>query len=153
MKRTYLVQGGKAEDDGWTILLSFFLFSICFFSGFWSPVLSVSVFCSSCCIVPSLSSLSSPHSWYSSVCVFFCPCFCLFASLSSGLFLFQSPPWFFSVLLPCSPLFCPPAFSPLSWPFSGFYSQRMSCGRLQIMRRPCMDFNAGITVGDSFVDV
>jgi hypothetical protein len=41
----------------------------------------------------------------------------------------------------------------LSWPFSGFYSQRMSCGRLQIMRRPCMDFNAGITVGDSFVDV
>jgi hypothetical protein len=34
-------------------------------------------------------------------------------------------------------------------PFSGFYSQRMPCGRLQIMRRPCMDFNAGVTVGDS----
>jgi hypothetical protein len=33
-KRTYQVRGGKAEDDGWTILLSFFLFSICFFSVF-----------------------------------------------------------------------------------------------------------------------
>jgi hypothetical protein len=37
----------------------------------------------------------------------------------------------------------------LSWPFSGFYSQRMPCGRLHIMRRPCIDFNAGVTVGDS----
>ena len=33
-KRTYQVRGGRAEDDGWTILLSFFLFSICFFSVF-----------------------------------------------------------------------------------------------------------------------
>jgi len=39
--------------------------------------------------------------------------------------------------------------SPLSWPFSGFYSQRMPCDRLQIMRRPCMDFNVGETVSDS----
>jgi hypothetical protein len=29
------------------------------------------------------------------------------------------------------------------------HGQRMPCGPLQIIRRPCMDFNAGVTVGDS----
>jgi len=157
-KNRYLVQGGKAEDDGWTILL--------FLSVFYLLLLWFLVSCSLCfCFLFFLRHCSFPFvSVFSSLLVFFCvcvfcPCFCLFASLSTGLFWFSSSPLFFFslplVFFSSSPLFSSflSPLSPLSWPFSGFYSQRMSCDRLQIMRRPCMDFNAGITIDDSFVDV
>jgi len=137
-----------------------------FLSVFYLLLLWFLVSCSLCfCFLFFLRHCSFPFvSVFSSLLVFFCVCFfvpvsvCLLLSLLVY-FGFPLPLYFFSVsplvFFSSSPLFSSflSPLSPLSWPFSGFYSQRMSCDRLQIMRRPCMDFNAGITVDDSFVDV
>ena len=65
-KRTYLVRGGRAEDDDWTILLSFFCFLFAFL---WFPVS-----CSLCFYFWFfLWSCSFPFvSVFSSLLVFFC---------------------------------------------------------------------------------
>jgi len=71
--------------------------------------------------------------------------FSLFARLCFSwvfLFVLVSRSWCLCFSFPSSCSSSPPPF--LFGPFSGYYNQRMPCGRLQIMRRPCMDFNAGV---------
>jgi len=131
---------GDGEDNGHSFLL--FLFSL------------FVLFICSLCVVPQYYLRSSPAFLVRSLSPPVSPQFVLpFPSF----FLFPSPCVVSSLrLLVFYPLVFRSVFSdcfssppPLSWPFSGFYSQRMPCGPLQIIRRPCMDFNAGVTVGDS----
>ena len=119
-KRTYLVRGGRAEDDDWTILLSFLLFSICFslisgllFSLFLFSVLLAAWFLPFCvCLLLPPGIVLCVFSFlFSFVCFYFSlqSPFCDLCIFLFFLFLCSSP---FSPVLPSRFLFFRTAPSP-----------------------------------------
>ena len=143
-KRTYLVRGGRAEDDDWTILLSFLLFSICFslisgllFSLFLFSVLLAAWFLPFCvCLLLPPGIVLCVFSFlFSFVCFYFSlqSPFCDLCIFLFFLFLCSSP---FSPVLPSRFLFFRTAPSPslylLDLPLCFFFSFLLPCSLVQL---------------------